>query len=202
MDRELVVATRNAKKLKEIKELLLGLKLKIYSLRDLPGAPYIKENGKTYRENAIKKAKRIAKFTQKLTLGEDSGIEIDALNRKPGVYSSRFSGLDKNDLKNNLKVLEMLKNVPLSKRTARYYSGIAIADKFGLIGVAKGSCKGLIGFKLRGAFGFGYDPLFIIPKYKKTFGQLGERVKHKISHRAVAIKKVKKIISSYFLRNP
>lgn len=197
MKRELVVATRNLKKLKEIKELLAGLNLKFYSLRDFPGAPYIKEDGSTYRENAVKKAVKIAKFTQKLTLGEDSGIEIDALAGKPGVYSSRFSGKDKNDLKNNLKVLSLLKDIPLNKRTARYYSSVAIADKSGLAGVAEGSCRGLIGFKLEGNFGFGYDPLFIIPEYKKTFGVLGEKIKHKISHRAKAIAKAKKIILSY-----
>ena len=195
MARELVIATRNQKKLKEIKELLSGLRLKIYGLRDFPGAPYIREDGKTYKENAAKKAVRIAKFTQRLTLGEDSGIEIDALGRQPGVRSSRFSGKDKNDLKNNLKVMELLKCVPYKKRTAHYYAGVALADENGLIAVTGGKCSGIIGFALRGSRGFGYDPLFIIPKHKKTFGQLGEKVKHKISHRAAAIGKAKKIIA-------
>ena len=196
---ELVVASRNQKKVKEIKELLKGLKVKITSLRDYPQAPYIVENGKTFQENAIKKAVGIARFTQKLTLGEDSGLEVAALGGRPGIYSSRFSGKDKSDLKNNLKLLRLLGNLQLSKRRARYVCSVALADKNGLFGTAQGFCSGLIGFELRGSFGFGYDPLFIIPKYKKTFAQLGLGIKHKISHRFHALNKARDIIREYYL---
>jgi XTP/dITP diphosphohydrolase len=195
---ELVVASRNQKKVKEIKEILKGLKsLKITSLRDYPHAPHIAENGRSFKENAIKKATRIAHFTQRLTLGEDSGLEVAALGGKPGIYSSRFAGKDKDDLRNNLKLLRLLGNLPLSKRRARYVCSVALADKNGLLGVVEGACSGLIGFKMRGCFGFGYDPLFIIPKYKKTFAQLGPRIKHKMSHRFRALSKAKGIILEY-----
>ena len=194
---ELVVASRNQKKTEEIKELLKGLRVKITSLPDYPQAPYIVENGKTFEENAIKKAVSIARYTQKLTLGEDSGLEVAALDGKPGIYSSRFSGKDKSDLKNNLKLLRLLGNLSLTKRAARYVCSVALADKNGLFGTAQGFCSGSIGFEMRGSFGFGYDPLFIIAKYKKTFAQLGPRIKHKMSHRFRALNKARDIILEY-----
>lgn len=198
MSKELVVATKNKKKLAEIKEILKSLNLKISSLADYPQRPRIIENGKTFRENALKKAVKIAHFTQKLTLGEDSGLEVNALGGKPGIYSSRFSGRDKSDLKNNLKLLRLLGALPLKKRKAGYVCAVALADKEGLVGIVEGKCRGLIGFKMQGHFGFGYDPLFIIPKYKKTFAQLGPDIKHKMSHRFRALAKAKKIILDYY----
>ncbi len=198
----MVVATRNKKKLEEIKEILKDMDLKINSLVDYPNTPRIIENGKAFKENAIKKAIRIAAFTKKLTLGEDSGLCVDALAGKPGIYSSRFAGKDKDDLKNNLKLLKLLKDLPLNKRKAHYLCAIALANKDGLIGVVEGRCDGLIGFELKGSYGFGYDPLFIIPKYKKTFAQLGPQIKHKMSHRAKAIQKAKKVIQRYLQANP
>lgn len=216
MKQELVVATRNKKKLEEIKEILKDIDLRISSLFDYKKIPCIVENGKTFKENAIKKAVEIAGFTKRLTLGEDSGLCVSALGQRPGVYSSRFAGEDKNDLKNNLKLLKLLEGLPLNKRKAQYYCAVALADKKGLIGVVEGKCSGLIGFEMKGDFGFGYDPVFIphlskfskgfakrkgagsiIPKYKKTFAQLGPRVKHKISHRYRALKKLKRLLSLY-----
>ncbi|OGX40704.1 MAG: non-canonical purine NTP pyrophosphatase, RdgB/HAM1 family [Omnitrophica WOR_2 bacterium RIFCSPLOWO2_01_FULL_41_12] len=199
---ELVVATKNKKKLKEIKEILEKLNLKITSLADYPQPPRIIENGRTFKANAIKKAVKIAHFTQKLTLGEDSGLEVDALGGKPGVYSSRFSGKDKNDLKNNLKILRLLEGLPLEKRRAHYYCAVALADKDGLVAVTEGKCSGRIGFALKGKLGFGYDPLFIIPKYKKTFAELGPRIKHQMSHRYKALTKINKILATYQRINP
>lgn len=197
MIQELLIATKNKKKLAEIKAILNGLNLKISSLTDYPKAPRIMENGKTFKENAIKKAVKIAAFTKKLTLGEDSGICVEALGGKPGVYSSRFSGKDKNDLKNNLKLLKLLGDAPPKKRKAEYFCAVALADKDGLVGIVEGKCAGLIGFALKGRYGFGYDPLFIIPKYKKTFAQLGPAIKHKISHRYRALAQAKKILKEY-----
>jgi len=199
---ELVIATQNKKKLEEIKEILKGFNLKIFSLADYSKTPRIIENGKTFRENAVKKAVKIAKFTQKLTLGEDSGLCVDALIGKPGVYSSRFAGKDKSDPKNNLKLLKLLKGLPVMKRKAHYYCAVALADKNGLVGVAEGECSGFIGFAEKGNFGFGYDPLFVIPKYKKTFAQLGLRIKHKMSHRFRALQKAKSILTTYLKGNP
>jgi len=194
---ELVIATKNKKKLKEIKELLGDFDLKITSLADYPETPRIIENGKTFKENAVKKAVKIARFTGKLAMGEDSGLCVDALNGKPGIYSARFAGKEKSDLKNNLKILKLLGNKPLSSRKAYYVCAVAIADKHGLVTVVEGKCNGVIGLDQKGEHGFGYDPLFIIPKYKKTFAQLGERIKHKMSHRYLALKKVRKVIQKY-----
>lgn len=195
--KELIVATKNRKKLEEIKEILKGLDLKIISLVRYRKTPRIIENGNTFKENAVKKAMRIAHFTKKLTLGEDSGLCVNALAGKPGIYSSRFAGKDKSDLKNNLKLLKLLGKLPLKKRKAHYCCAVALADKDGLVGVAGGKCSGLIDFKPKGHFGFGYDPLFLIPKYKKTFAELGSKIKHKVSHRFYALVKAKRIISQY-----
>lgn len=196
-DMELLVATKNKKKLQEIREILEDLKLKIIPLDNYVKLPRIIENGKTFRENAIKKAVKIASFSKKLTLGEDSGLCVEALNGAPGIYSSRFSGKGKSDLKNNLKLLKMLDGLVLKKRKAYYWCAVALADQTGLIGVAEGKCSGYIGFKMQGHFGFGYDPIFIIPGYKKTFAQLGSAIKHKVSHRYRALEKAKKILQKY-----
>lgn len=193
---ELVVATKNKKKLKEIEEILEGLSFAITSLADYPKTPRIIENGKTFKDNAIKKAVKFARFSGKLTMGEDSGICIEALGGKPGVNSARFCGKDKSDNKNNEKVLKLLGDLPLSKRKAYYACAVAIADKGGLVSVVEGRCNGLIAFEPKGHFGFGYDPLFYIPKYKKTFAQLGPRIKHKMSHRFLALKKARKFLTN------
>ncbi len=194
---ELLVATRNKKKLEEIKEILKDSGLEITSLIDYPNIPSVIEDGKTFRENAIKKAAEIAKLTKKLTLGEDSGLEVEALDRRPGIYSAGFAGEERDDLKNNLKLLKLLKGLPLEKRKAHYICSVALADKNGLIDVKRGRCSGLIGFELKGNFGFGYDPLFIISRYNKTFAQLGPEVKNKMSHRSRALKKLKIILKKY-----
>jgi XTP/dITP diphosphohydrolase len=197
MPLELLIATRNKKKLGEIREILSGLDLKITSLLDYEGIPRIVEDGRTFVQNAVKKAATIALFSGKLVLGEDSGLEVLLLANRPGVYSARYCGTGATDKKNNLKLLRELKGVPLKKRMARYRCAVALADAKHLIGVVSRSCKGLIGFRPRGTFGFGYDPLFIIEKYGKTFAQLGPQVKHKMSHRYKALKKVRQLIESY-----
>ena len=195
--KELLVATRNERKKKELKVLLKGVDVKILTLRSFPGLPEVVEDGKTFKENAIKKAATYASLTGKLTLADDSGLEVNALNNRPGVYSARFAGKRASDRTNNLKLLKLLKGVPLSKRKARFVCHIAVATKSKLVGTRGGSCSGLIGFEQKGSFGFGYDPLFIIPKYKKTFAQLGPKVKHKISHRYKALTKTKKLLLEY-----
>ena len=194
---ELLDATKNKKKLEEIVELLSDLNIKVTSLADYRGMPLVIEDGKTFAQNAIKKAATIALFTGKLVLGEDSGLEVKALHNKPGVYSARYSGPKATDKKNNLKLLRELKGLPLKKRTARYQCAVALANGKHLIGVVSGNCKGKIGFRSKGSFGFGYDPLFIIEKYDKTFAQLGPQVKHKMSHRYKALLKARPLIESY-----
>jgi XTP/dITP diphosphohydrolase len=194
---ELIVATKNKKKFQEIAEILQGAGLSITSLLDYPVRVRIVENGKTFKANAIKKAVKIARVFKKLAIGEDSGLCIDALRGGPGVYSSRFSGKNKSDNQNNAKVLKLLKGKPLTMRKAHYACAVAVADERGLIGVAEGRCSGVIGYQLKGTHGFGYDPLFLIPKYKKTFAELGPRIKHKMSHRFRALAKAREIIQKY-----
>ena len=192
--KELLVATRNKKKFAEIKELLVDLDFKVTSLFDYPDAPQIEEDGKTFAANAIKKAATIALYTKKLVMGEDSGLEVKALGNKPGVYSARFSGEGATDEQNNKKLLRLLKGVPLKKRQARYRCFVAIADGKKLVDVVSGSCNGVIALRPSGHNGFGYDPLFLIPRYKKTFGVLSTEIKSKMSHRANALKNFRKVI--------
>lgn len=194
MKEKLIVATRNKKKLVEIKQILRHSGIDIRSLEDYPAAPRIVENGKTFKENAAKKALKIARSSGYLSLGEDSGLCVNALGGRPGIYSSRFSGKGKSDLKNNLKLLRMLKGVPKAERRAHYTCAVALADKKGLIGVVEGRCYGFIGFEMKGSRGFGYDPLFIDPKRKKTFAQLPAAQKHRISHRYIALKKAARLL--------
>lgn len=195
--RELVVATKNKGKLKEIGELLKDFDLRITSLADYPDAPVVEEDGKTFAENALKKAATIALYTKKLTLGEDSGIEVKALGNRPGIYSARFAGEESTDRKNNLKLLRLLKGLPWKKRQARYRCFAALVDGKRIIDMVSGTCSGLIAPRPQGENGFGYDPLFLIPRYNKTFGELDPAVKAGISHRARALKKVKKVLLDY-----
>lgn len=194
---QLLVATKNKKKLEEIKEILKDLNLKITSLDDYQGLPEIVEDGQTFAQNAIKKAATIAIYTKRLVLGEDSGLEVRALNERPGVYSARYSGPDATDKKNNLKLLRELKGVPMKKRQARYRCAAALAGPEGLIGVVTGDCRGVIGLEPKGTLGFGYDPLFIVEKYSKTFAELGPEIKHRMSHRYKALKKARVLMALY-----
>lgn len=196
---ELVIATRNKDKLREIKTLLKGLKVKISSLNDYPRIPRIKEHGKTFKANALKKAAAAAKFTKKLSIADDSGLEVKALNGRPGIRSSRFAGEKVTYKDNNRKLLKLLKEVPISKRKARFVCSVAIVDPCGKTRIVRGTCQGTIGFQAKGRSGFGYDPLFIPEGYKKTFAELGLRTKNRLSHRAKAFKKAKTAISKTFL---
>jgi len=197
---ELVIATKNKGKLREIKELLFDLDINITSLADYPNAPVIEEDGKTFAQNAIKKASTVALYTKKLTLGEDSGIQIKALNNAPGIYSARFAGPGANDKKNNAKLIRSLKGVSHHKRGARYQCYAALINGEGIIDVVSGTCSGLITAHSRGKNGFGYDPYFLIKRYDKTFGELDPSIKAKISHRARALKKIRRSLEKYLKR--
>jgi len=191
---ELVIATKNRKKEKELAKLLNGLNVKILSLRDFPDMPEVEENGKNFRANAIKKAVATAKYTGKVCIADDSGLEVEILGNRPGIYSSRFAGEEKNDEKNMEKLLRELRGIPLSKRNARFRCAVAVARPDDRVKVMEGRCEGIIALKKRGSSGFGYDPVFIVPGYNKTFADLGPEIKNGISHRARALKKAKKII--------
>ncbi|MCU0651043.1 MAG: RdgB/HAM1 family non-canonical purine NTP pyrophosphatase [Candidatus Omnitrophica bacterium] len=194
---ELIVATKNRKKLGEIKHILKDLRFTIHSLADFPKTPRIVENGSTFAENAAKKAVAGGRFYKKLCMGEDSGLCVRELNGAPGVRSARFSGKDKSDEKNNLKLLGFLEGLPMKRRKAYYACAVALADASGLIGVVEGRCSGVIAYEPAGKFGFGYDPLFLIPEYGKTFGQLGAKIKHARSHRYRALKKFRALLEKY-----
>lgn len=196
-NKELLVATRNQKKFNEIKELLRDMPFKVTCLEDYPDMPHIEEDGKTFEQNAIKKAATISLYTQQLVMGEDSGLEIGVLDNQPGIFSARFSGPRATDRKNNAKVLKMLKKVPFYKRTARYRCCVALTDHTGIVNICSGSCSGIIALRPDGKNGFGYDPLFYVKRYQKTFGQLSPSIKAKISHRARALKKTKIFLQKY-----
>jgi len=195
--KELVVATTNKGKLREIKKLLRNLHFTITSLADYPDAPEIVEDGKTFSQNALKKAATIALYTRKLTLGEDSGLEVKALGNQPGIYSARYSEPNATDRKNNLKLLRSLRAIPLKRRQARYRCSAALVDGKRIIDVVDGQCSGLITYRSKGKNGFGYDPLFFLPRYNKTFGELDPSIKAKISHRARAFAKIRKTLQDY-----
>lgn len=194
---DLVVATRNKDKLREIKTLLKGIRVRVFSLDSFKGVPEVIEDGKTLEDNAIKKAVQVSKFLKKFAVADDSGLEVEYLNSDPGVYSARFSGKGATYKTNNEKLLELLKGMPLSKRKACFRCVIAVADKGKIIGVAEGRCCGKIGFESKGDNGFGYDPVFIPNGFKKTFAQISASRKNNISHRSIALKKAKSIISNH-----
>jgi XTP/dITP diphosphohydrolase len=196
--KEIVIATRNIDKKNEIKKLLADCNIEVLSLSDFPDIPEIKENGSTFEENAVAKALACAKKTKKLTLADDSGLEVPYLRGKPGVRSARFAGDRVSYGDNNEKLLRLLRNVPQNKRKARFVCCIALADTRGLIKVVRGTCSGKIAATIRGSYGFGYDPIFIPRGYSRTFAELGEKVKNNISHRWRALRKAKKTMAEYF----
>lgn len=192
---EIVIASKNRGKIEEIEKILSDLEIKFLSLNNYPHLPTIIEDGNTFEENAIKKAKIISKLTGKITLSDDSGLEVDYLDGAPGVKSAQFGGDKLTDIERNHKLLELLKEVPLSQRGAKFKCVIAIAFPDGEVKTVCGECKGVINLKPEGNQGFGYDPIFIPDGYDKTFGELGREIKNKISHRAIALLKAKEILS-------
>lgn len=197
--KELIVASRNKGKVREIKELLVDLPFKVTSLFDYPQIPEIIEDGKTYRANALKKAREVALATGKMAMSDDSGIEVKALGNAPGIYSARFAGEGASEKARNKKLFKMLKGVPMHKRQARYRCVIALVNAKGReLGVVQGTCSGYVTTRDIGNNGFGFDPLFLLKRYNKTFGQLPPELKAKISHRARALKKFRLLIVKDF----
>lgn len=198
--KEILVATRNKKKLKEIKRLFKNIRIKVISLANFPDLPKVVENKKTFKGNALKKAIEISRLINKITLADDSGLEVLALNMRPGVYSARYAGPKKNDKLNCKKLLRELKNKPIKKRKARFKCVIAITKGRITLKIVHGICKGRIGFEIKGKTGFGYDPVFIPSGYKRTFAELGPKIKDKLSHRGKALGKAKRFIEAHLLR--
>ena len=204
---KLVLATRNRGKVREFDRMLSETKssigdrgledkrvVELLSLADYPDAPDVIEDGNTYEENAAKKATRIAQYTGHLTLADDSGLEVDALNGAPGVHSARYAGENASDAERIEKLLDALKNIPDEQRTARFKCAIALADVEGRTQVVVGVCEGRILREARGSQGFGYDPVFVPSGYDQTFAELGEGVKNRISHRARALAMARELL--------
>ena len=187
---QIVLGTHNKKKLFELDLLLGPLGFTLKTLADFPEAIEVEETGTTFAENARLKATVQAKHLHQWVLGEDSGLSVDALDGKPGVYSARFAGPDATDEDNNEKLLQELEGVPFAERTAHYTSHITLSDPTGQVMIeCEDYCHGIIDTKLSGSGGFGYDPMFIIPEYDLTFGQLGNDIKSILSHRARAMRR-------------
>lgn len=188
---EILIATNNLGKVKEIKDILYSPEIKILTMKDFPPLPKIEEDGKTYQENAYKKARKISEYTGKICLADDSGLEIDYLKGEPGIYSSRWGNSDEERIN---KVLKLLENVPIDKRNAKFVCAVVLFFPNGKLFMVKEECKGSIIFSPKGENGFGYDPIFLVPEYDKTFAELGDKIKNKISHRGKAMRKMIKII--------
>lgn len=187
----LVLASRNVKKARELAAQLQPLGIALLDLSQFPEAPVVDETGTTFAENAELKAVETARALGQWTLADDSGIEIDALGGAPGVYSARFAGPDATDELNNQKMLAELHGLPPERRGARYVCHLVVADPQGQVRAhVHGQCRGQILEDYRGSQGFGYDPLFLIPEYHRTFGQLSLAVKTCLSHRARAFEKL------------
>jgi XTP/dITP diphosphohydrolase len=190
---KLVLATGNRDKIKEMRELLNLSGIKILTLDEFPDAPDVVEDGKTLEENAVKKARTIADFTGLPTVADDTGLEVEYLNGEPGVYSSRYAGESASYADNVKKLLRRLAGVPWEKRQARFRCVVALCTKAETRTV-EGKCDGLITEAPRGERGFGYDPVFYVPEFSRTFAEMGLAVKNKISHRAKAFGKLKELI--------
>jgi XTP/dITP diphosphohydrolase len=191
----LVVGTRNVKKRQEILEILRDLGIEVRDLTSYPDAPEVVEDGQTFEDNARKKAVTLARHLKAWVLGEDSGLVVPALNGEPGVYSARYAGDVHDDAANNEKLLRELAKKTDDQRAAYYVCTAALADPAGEVkAVVEGRCHGVIIKEYRGQGGFGYDPLFLIPEYHQTFGELSARVKHALSHRGRALAKLRPLI--------
>jgi XTP/dITP diphosphohydrolase len=191
----LVLGTRNPKKRQEIEEILGDLGLTLHDLSMYPQAPEVVEDGATFEANARKKASETARAVGQWVLGEDSGLVVPGLGGRPGVYSARYAGTQGDDAANNRKLLAELAPLPDEKREAYYVCTAALSDPTGNVhAVVEGRCHGRIIKEYRGTGGFGYDPLFLIPEYHRTFGELSSLVKHALSHRGRALLQLRPIL--------
>ena len=192
---QLILASRNVKKIREIHELLAPHGIAVTGVSDDPDVPDVVEDRDTFQGNAEKKAQETALRLGQWTLAEDSGLCVDALKGEPGVYSARYAGetgtREDRDRRNNEKLIAALANVPVEKRTAHYVCHVAVADPSGVIRLnVEARCRGRIIAEPRGTNGFGYDPYFLLPEYHRTFGELSSLVKNQLSHRARAFERL------------
>ncbi|MBI5206130.1 MAG: XTP/dITP diphosphatase [Nitrospirae bacterium] len=193
----IVLATRNKKKVEEIKRIVKDMPISVYSLDDFPDCPEVIEDGKTFEENAVKKARAVSSHTNMPALADDSGLEVYALNGEPGVLSARYAGENTDDRKNLEKLLNEIRSVPDGKRGARFACCIALAFPAGDLALRDGKAEtftgyseGSIGREPKGSNGFGYDPVFYPAGCKRTFAEMDDEEKDSLSHRGAALKKL------------
>ena len=198
---EVVLATKNRGKVRDFADIFdqmsLSARIALLDLSEFPDFPDIPENGKTFSENALIKARAAAEFTGFISIADDSGIVVDALDGAPGIYSARFAGPGANDRENNEKLLEMMKDIPESERTATFMAAVAIVSPGGMEEVVVGECHGQITAAPLGTNGFGYDPLFFYPPLGRTYGQMADEEKNRISHRRRAIEAAARELSKF-----
>ena len=198
---ELVLATGNRDKQQEMKALLQDLGLTIRTLDEFPAAPVVVEDGETCQANAGKKAREIAQFTGALTLADDTGLEVDALGGRPGVFAARYAGAHATYADNCRKLLDELTGVPAEQRGARFLTVVAIADPVSSVEFVEGVLRGRIADHCSGGHGFGYDPVFIVPELEKTLAELTLDQKNRISHRGQALAKAKDVLKRKLRRD-
>ena len=192
----ILISTKNKDKVREITQKLDGLNLEVKSLLDFPEILDVVEDGDTLEQNAWKKARTGYEATGLLTIADDTGLEVEALDGAPGVYSSRYAGEDATYADNRRKLLETMKNVPADKRKAAFRTVVAIQGN-GIEEIVEGGCEGVITSEERGSGGFGYDPVFLIPDRNLTFAEMSLEDKNKISHRGIAVGKSVEVIKKY-----
>lgn len=192
---DIVLATTNKKKVEEIKKIfgVMDTASRIYTLNDFPAVGDVEEDGDTFEANAIKKARHVAAATRMTAIADDSGLEVDALDGAPGVFSARYAGEGASDEQNSAKLLDALKDVPDEKRGARFACCIAIVSQ-AEVRTFMGFIEGTIGRELKGHNGFGYDPLFYPEGSDRTFAEMSDREKNAISHRAMALRELQKYL--------
>ena len=197
MEKKIIFATGNENKMKEIRMILADLGMPILSMKEAGIVVDVEENGTTFEENALIKATEIAKMTENcIVLADDSGLEIDYLNKEPGIYSARYAGVDTSyDIKNQM-LLDRLAGVPDEKRTARFVCAVAAAFPDGSTEVVRGTIEGIIGYEIAGENGFGYDPIFYLPEFGCTTAELSPEKKNELSHRGNALRAMRKIMEN------
>ncbi|PLT30201.1 XTP/dITP diphosphatase [Peribacillus deserti] len=195
-----LIATKNKGKAKEFESLFASKGYEVLTLLDIPNAPDVEETGSSFEENAVIKAEAIARQAGHFVVADDSGLIVDALDGRPGIFSARYAGEDKNDQANLEKVLEELRGVPEGERTARFYCSLALASPNQETITVAGSVEGLIINEPRGDSGFGYDPIFFVKDLGKTMAELSSQEKNKISHRAHALKELESLLDSFLER--
>ncbi|AQQ52859.1 XTP/dITP diphosphatase [Planococcus lenghuensis] len=195
--KQIIIATNNKGKAKDFEALLNPLGYEVLTLQDIEEEIDVEETGTTFEENAILKAEETAKILNKPVISDDSGLEIDALNGEPGIYSARYAGGEKSDSANIDKVLSKLEGVPEEQRTARFRCVLAIAAPGEQTETFSGSCEGRILNGRRGEHGFGYDPIFYVPELDKAMAELAPEQKAKISHRGNALRELKAAMPSW-----